>query len=689
MRISLKQRIAVALGLTVSLSASGCHFHGSPKFNNCNSGCGTTFEQIEYADVCQDPCGPPVSGDHLRTAAPLTNRNWQEQEPWPMTLEEAVEMALSGNKVLQKLGGRVLAAPAGTATAYDPALLETNPFNSAEAALSDFDAQFTGNISRDHIENKNLVPGINPITMMPDLVTASTQSDAANLRAGLSKYSANGSQFNVFSSSDYNVGSRFFGTPISFPSTWNTALQAEVRQPLARGAGSAVNRIAGPNPIAGSYNGVLIGRIRGDVALADFEAAVRDLTRDVEQAYWELYFAYRDLDVKTAAREAAFLTWEYSKRRADAGLDRPDDEALARQQFYQFEQQVTDALSGAGQGSLGVLGAERQMRRLLGLVNNDGRLIRPSTEPTIAPVLFDWEQAQDFALANRVELRRQKWVLRQRELELFAARKLNKWQVDLVGNYSTKGFGRDLFGNRTGVPEGGAFADLFNGELNDWGVGVEMRGPVGNRIGHLAVRNAELQLTREKAVLEEQQKQLLLDLNAAYTEVDRSYTAIRNAYNSRVASQAELEPKRQRAEKGEENVFFLLDAIRRAAQAESAFHRSVVAYNLALQDFVYTSGNLLEYYNIQLAEDVWDPMAITDAIRKNSQYRYGNVMTSQMDICPITDGPVDQQSDLNILRGPDHSGSMAPGATNAEPAAAGDHPERDQEQSPSDQQNQK
>lgn len=650
MRISLKQRIAIACGLAASVTTAGCHLNRTPRFADCDNSCGTTFQQIEYPDVCPDNCGTPTHGDHLRTGAPLTVRNWQEQESWPLTLEEAVEMALAGNKVLQKLGGRVLSAPQGTATSFDPALVETNPFQGAEAALSAFDAQFTGNFSRGHLENKNLVPVIDPITMLPTLNTASTQSDATNFRAGLSKYAANGSQFNVFSNTDSNVGSRFFGTPISFPSTWNTFLQAEFRQPLARGAGTDVNRIAGPNAAPGSYNGVLIARIRGDVALADFEAAVRDLTRDVEQAYWELYFAYRDLDVQMRAREAALKTWEYTKRRLDAGLIRPDDEAQSRQQYFLYEQRVDDALSGSASGQTGVLGAERQLRRLLGLLNNDGRLIRPSTEPTIAPVLFDWEQAQEQALIQRVELRRQKWIIRQREMELFAARKLNKWQVDLVGNYSTKGFGRDLFSNRAGIPEGGAFADLFNGDLNDWGIGMEVQGPIGNRTGHLAVRNAELQLTREKALLEEQQKQLLLDLNAAYTEVDRSFAAIQNLYNRRVAVEAELEPLRQRAEKGEEDIFFVLEALRRAADSEAAFHRAVIDYNRALQNFIYASGGMLEHYNIRLVEDLWEPGAVMDASDKDRQYRHGAVMPNATDIYPISDGPVDQDTDLIIIQ---------------------------------------
>ena len=76
---------------------------------------------------------------------------------------------------------------------------------------------------------------------------------------------------------------------------------------------------------------------------------------------------------------------------------------------------------------------------------------------------------------------------------------------------------------------------MFEGDLDDWSMGFELQGPVGNRQGHLAVRNAELLLIREKTLLQEQQKQLLLDLNAAYSEVDRSFATIKTAYNTRKA----------------------------------------------------------------------------------------------------------------------------------------------------------
>ncbi len=623
----------------------GCHHRSRVSFVD-QPVCQTDYQQIEYPDVT-DP--QLASASQLTTAPPVTVRNFHDQDPWPMTLEEAIEYALANNQVLQKLGGIVVSAPQGAATVFDPAIQETNPLGGVESALSDFDAQLSSNLSISHTERKfnNVFAGLGNDTRT---------FKVGNYRTDLTKTTAVGTRFTLTTNLDYNRNPNFVqGRGERFASYWDMLLQAEVRQPLLQGAGTAVNRIAGPNAQPGSYNGVLIARIRGDVALADFEAAVRDLVRDVERSYWELYFAYRDLGVKIRAREAARLIWENRKKRVDAGLSRPDDEAQTRQQYYSFEQQVIDALSGNASGQTGVLGSERQLRRLLGLLNNDGRLIRPITDPTIAPIRFAWEDAQQQALHDRVELRRQKWIVRQRELELCAARQLNKWRLDAVGSYGVRGFGDNLFGSRDrqGDPDplpvpGSAFDDLLSGDLDEWRFGFELEGPVGLRRRHLAVRNAELLLVRDKSLLEEQQTQLLLDLNAAYAEVDRSFELIKTNFNTRQAVLAELEPKRKRVEAGEEDVFFLLDAQQRASVSASAFHRAVVDYNLALQEFVYTSGGLLGHYNIRLAEGNWNQCAEIDARQQGGRFRYGPPNPNLMDVCPLDDGPVGETPDLML-----------------------------------------
>jgi len=59
----------------------------------------------------------------------------------------------------------------------------------------------------------------------------------------------------------------------------------------------------------GVYNGVLIARVRTDVSLADFEIGIRNLLSNVENAYWDLSYAYRDLDTKVRARDTALESW--------------------------------------------------------------------------------------------------------------------------------------------------------------------------------------------------------------------------------------------------------------------------------------------------------------------------------------------------------------------------------------------
>ena len=612
------------------------------------SPCQTMLQQIEYPDLA---CDEDTDASDLLAGPPMTISTFQDTVPWELTVEECVELALANSKVMQKLGGVVVNAPQGATTLYDQAITETGG-TSVEQALSAFDAQ----VNTSFFLNRNERNFNNPFFGGG---AASSITQTGNYRFELSKQTATGASFAMRNITDYsrsNIPSNLFG------STFDIVNQVEVRQPLARGRGTMINRIAGPNATPGVYNGVLIARIRSDITLATFEAAVRDLVRDVENNYWELYYAYRDLDTKVAARESARETWENRRLRYENGVGRPDDEAQARQQYFGFQAQAQNALTGILNGQPGVLGSERNLRRLLGLPTSDGKVIRPISDPSLAPVAFDWNQSQVQTLGRRVEVRKQKWSIRQRELELLAAKGLNKWRFDLVGQYGFRGFGDNLFGSRT-RDNGSAFDDLINGDLDDWQIGVELGGAIGNRSGHLAIRNAELNLVRERVLLKEQQRQILHDLNAAFTEVDRSMQNLKTSFNSRVAVQEELDPKRKRVLEGRDQVFFLLDAEQRAATAESAVHRAVADYNQALLNYAYTSGGLLGRYNIRLTEGAWSDQAQGNAIRKAARFEKRGPNQCDIDTVPVSQGQFSQNSNSGYASAAAYEQSYEPVST--------------------------
>ncbi len=611
----------VGLGglLATGLVVSGCQWQEKPINLSSNSNplaIRSSQLDIEYPDLeCEAP-RPDAS------VTPNTLRDFESLTPQPITLEDAIRMTLERSPVLQKLGGQVISLPAMSSTIYDPALAASDPNLSSEAALSAFDAQFTHSMYLDSSERRfnNLFFGAGAQLLNSKRGTISTD---------ISKTTAAGTTFSLRNLTDYQKNN----SPANlFPGAWDNVTLAEVRQPLLAGAGTEVTRIAGPNARIGNYNGVLIARIREDVALADFETAVRDLVRDVEVTYWQLYFAYQDLDTKLNAQEALRANWETRKQFLDVGQGSTTAEPEIRHQYFNFRSQVENAIVGTGASGLGVYTTERQLRRLMDLPVSDGTLLRPISAPNVAPIQFDWNASVDLAMENRPELRRQRWIVRQRELELVAAKNLSRWRMDLVANYANRGFGDNWIGNQ------GAVKDQLSGDLDDWRMGLEVNGPFGRRAGHLGVKNAELSLARERVRLDEQQKQLLNDLANAYSEVDRAYAQIESAVNARIAIQEETSLKRLLNEGGVTDAFGFRDALQRLALTESAVHRSIVDYNTALLNYAVVSGALLSNYNIHLGEDPSSSGVVQAAAWSSQFYRSG--VDQRPVSLPVSSGPV-------------------------------------------------
>ncbi len=581
------------VGLVVGLT--GCRSQCEFDFCGPTGHYQAVATQIEYPDTCEE-----LSSDLLNTPPPHTVRRPGDYEPWDLTLEEAIHMTLANSPVMRDLGGRVVSSPASTTSVYDPAITETNLVSGPEAALADFDGQFNASMifNRSERSFNNAIFGGGATKLA---------QNTGDFQAEFSKTAAIGTRFAFRNVTNYNRNNVALN---AFPSAYDTVFEMEARQPLWQGAGIAFNRIAGPNAQPGVYRGVLIGRINTDIALADFEAAVTTLVNDVENTYWQLYFSYRDLDAKTARRDAALQTWRAVRNRFETGFADGEREALARQQYYESLTEVENALSGTRQSGLtvstagGVYTVERQLRYLMGLKSSDGRLIRPADTPIAVDIVFDWQDSIAHALARRVELRKQRWNIRRRELELVASRNFTRARLDMVGQYRWRGFGDDLLGQRD-VANGSAFGDLFGGDLQGWQLGLVLSTPIGNRIGHTAVRNAQLNLSRERAIIHEQELRVVDELSSAFAELDRAYSVTRSNYNRSIAAHRQLQAIRAKYETGTVLLEQVLDAQQRATEADSAYYRSLVNHNLSINRVHLSRGTLLDFYDVHLAEGPW------------------------------------------------------------------------------------
>jgi outer membrane protein TolC len=596
--------------LVATLSLGGCAVQnpGSPdsadmdhyralaeltNYGGAEYGLSTADQLITHADV-----PPPLTLDQ------------ESFESWPLSPDDAVRIALSNSKILRDLGGTILRAPDDVRTIHGPAIKETDPRFGVEAALSAFDAQLAVSSLLEHndraVNNRFLAGTRNIFTQ-----------DLFNGETTLSKRAATGAELTARQRIEYDKNNI---TGNLFPKAWTTIYETEIRQPLLQGAGWRFNRVAGPLSIPGVANGVVLARLNTDISLVDFRLGIRELLSSVENAYWDLYFAYRDLDAKIAARDASLRTWRRIKAQADLPGGVSERESQAREQYYRFQQEVEDALSGrlvertrsnngssggTFRGVPGVLAAERRLRLVMGVPINDGRLIRPSIDPPLVRVLFDWNDISAEAVLRRPELEKQRLVVKRRELELLANRNHLLPRLDAIGRYRWRGFGEDLLDpdRADGQRFDNAYQDLTTGDFQEWQLAMELSFPVGFRRAHAAVHNSKLQLARDRAVLTEQEQQVVHDLSNAISELSRAYQVAKTAFN-RQAAAAETRKVLEERERlgGKVDLYFLLDAQRREADAQISYYRAMVEYALAVKNVHYEKGSLLDFNNVFLSQ---------------------------------------------------------------------------------------
>lgn len=578
----------------------------------------------DYATRIEFPClDEECENDSIVTRPPRRIRHPKEEELWDLHLARVIQMAMANNKIMRTRNQFLVPQSAlmvgpnqSNNSVFDPALQETAVFfgnRGLNAALADFDANVATGITWGRNEtvqnNRFLSGGLAPGDTLTD--------ETARFTSGLEKQMADGGIFSVSHNWNYslnNVPSRLFG------SSYSGTLQFDYRRPLWAGAGTEFTRIVGPigrnlQGIPTVFQGVVVARINNDISLTSFEMNVRDMLKDVEDLYWDLALTYQTYHSETVAKDSALGTWRKveAKRKVGGKGGGAALESLARDNYFEARGRAESALAD-------LYSTEAQLRRMLNLPVNDGKIIRPADEPATAEIVPDWRNALTEALTRRVELRRQKWEIKKLQLGLKAAKSLTKPRLDFTAQYRNNGFGdRLLAKNDTDgfTPHGlrSFYGNLTQGDQTGWELGFQMSFPLGARLARTQVRNYEFQLAKARAALAAQEHEISHELADAFQNIDRWYQAARTNFSRRQAAATRVRAYTER-NKTEDVLDFVLRAQISLSQAEIAFRRSVVEYNKAITNLHFRKGTLLEMNRVTLAEGLWSPEAYDDALRR-------------------------------------------------------------------------
>ena len=120
--------------------------------------------------------------------------------------------------------------------------------------------------------------------------------------------------------------------------------------------------------------------------------------------------------------------------------------------------------------------------------------------------------------------------------------------------------------------------------------------PIGFRQAHAGVRNAELLLARERAILRDQQREVIHEVADAIAEMDRTFVVAQTSYNRLIASRQQHQALEVPFEENKEvSLDLLLDAQRRLMDSEVRYYRALAEYALAAKNVHFVKGTLLDY----------------------------------------------------------------------------------------------
>jgi outer membrane protein TolC len=630
---------------------TGCH-PTQPFFVAKDHGLGEYLDQamrIDYADVHVETL-PEAS----QSRVPLGPSHVPE-EFLELSLEDCISFAIQNSKILRVVNGSnqqsgavaaalLSAGPGQMPSVYDPAItastantqpltidnngnrvsnrgaIRANQVGGVADALSEFDAQFSALFGYNTTDRpRNVGPG-NPFN--PQFF----QAVDSNGQAALSKRLATGGvatlrTTTVYSSNNIPAG----GVGRFVPTDYTQAVEAQITHPLMRGRGTLVNRIP-----------VVLAAINEDIQLHEFEANVTNLVKSVEDAYWDLYSGYQIFEANKQARNAALNLWQVASARLRAD-GAPEAEAQARALYQQFEYQLHVALNGStapGNDPNGLFGKEQILREKLGLGATDNRMIRPSDKPTLARIEFDWFDVTAEGLVRNIHLRREKWGIKQRELELISAKNQILPQVDVTAFYRWVGVGdqwaaQDRSGVRFPGAGSNAFESLTSGDYQEAGARIEFTPPAFGMRKQLAnIQNSQIQIAKSHEELKDKEILLVHLLSTAWRNMESTFMSMKQLLDQMQANEDEIKIYNDKIKGSVGELSQLLDNLLRAeqrrAQATIQYHQTVSEYNKSIVYLHYLKGSLLDLNSINLQEGQWVDKAYWDAAERAREREAGH-----------------------------------------------------------------
>ncbi|HEX8136251.1 MAG TPA: TolC family protein [Pyrinomonadaceae bacterium] len=544
----------------------------------------------------QLPAVPEVAPDYRADSPPLPELGRvgvDMAEQRPLSLREALEMALANNKDIEVSRTLVRAAEFDLTAArgvYDPRLGSLSYYERSETPSSSFLSGASGAVVQSDFTGTARLEGLAP-------------KFGGGYRVDLSAIRL-------------TTNNQFAALNPQFP----TALTFNYTQPLWRGLRFDNNR-----------RQIEVAKRNLSLTDAQFRQRTIETIAQVQRAYWDLVFALRNLQVQRDAVRDARTQLEHNRRLVAEGVLAPIDVVAADAQVSGYEQSVYSALDDVSR-------AENNLKNLIA-ENRQSPFWNVSIIPTdpvdLEPPAVSLRDAMESAIQNRPELKQSDVVAEINRIDQKYFREQTKPQVDLIGSYGVVGLAGTL--NQTTnplslsnadlrgrvnelstlngltplpapvsqpIPEdliGGfpqSFGSLAANRYNNFRVGVQLNLPLRNRTAEANLGRSLVEAHRIETQREQLEQLIQIDVRNALQQVRTAGSRLRAAAAARSASEQQYASEQRRFDAGQSTLFLVLERQTALTTARGNELRAQTDLNKAIAEFQRATGNSLQANNV-------------------------------------------------------------------------------------------
>lgn len=361
-----------------------------------------------------------------------------------------------------------------------------------------------------------------------------------------------------------------------FNPSWTGGLAITLTQPLLRNAGTEINRTF-----------IKIAQNNAQVEQEVFRDRVLTVIATVEQAFWELVFANENLKVAQSALKAAEELLASNRAKAKAGV-------MSAVEVLQAEAGVASRIEQILIAEKAIQDQEDQLRRLLNPteqdLKQDVRLL-PVDQPTQTLEPISLEEAIDVAIERRPEVLQANKNIDTSELNTRFAKNQILPSLAVQGTAGLSGLG-------AGVDD--MFQRNFGGSFYNYGAGVVLSYPLGNRAAWSQYNKRQLEALNAKATLQSVRQQVIVSVKEAVRRVQTDFKRIETTRSARILAEKQLQAEQERFRVGLSTTIFVLQFQRDLAIARGNELRAIIDYNKSLSNLMRQKATTLDKYQIIL-----------------------------------------------------------------------------------------